>query len=541
MAYRNVRTPLVTKNGIPYNLQYNLNTGDVQIIQQNAPAGTRPIYQDGKWNSSATALGFTDTEKNELHIQTIISIQAAYRSAGGVNSRSVLSQWASENFTTGIPNQSSVQPQSAVSGRIGGIGGIGVGTLRAPGGGGAAGGTTGGTPTRPGTGGGTTGTSSATTTTGAAGGGGIGALFGFLEDPEAAYKNFAVNGARFGVQNEKALFSGEMKYPGDLMTSQQDHFAISQYRYRPSKGSAIFGGTSAAVQTLSTGIQNVSNLQSLIGTAFLPMPNNISDSNNVRWGEDAMGNIAAAVAANTLGNFKSTAATAAAGASIGSLFGAGMDRGAAASLLIRNLNDLVSKGAVSQELSMLLGSEGASRLMKAQGMGVESESILARGAGIVPNSNLELLFNSPILRSFTFNYRMSPRSAEEAAIIRRIIRFFKQGMAVKKMSSKSGEASFFLGTPNVFKLEFRTGSRPIDGVNKFKSCALVSFSCNYTPDGIWAAYERGQPVSTVMQMTFNELEPIYDTDYQEGNIFGSREDNTFRDDLSSVSPNSIGY
>lgn len=539
MAYRNVRTPLVTKNGIPYNLQYNLNTGDVQIIQQNAPAGTRPIYQDGKWNSSATALGFTDTEKNELHIQTIIAIQAAYRSAGGVNSRSVLSQWASENFTNGTPDQSSVQPQSAVSGRIGGIGGIGVRTLGAPGGGAA--GTTGGIPTRPGTGGGTTGTSSATTTTGAAGGGGIGSLFGFLEDPEAAYKNFAVNGTRFGVQNEKALFSGEMKYPGDLMTSQQDHFAISQYRYRPSKGSAIFGGTSAAVQTLSTGIQNVSNLQSLIGTAFLPMPNNISDSNNVSWGEDAMGNIAAAVAANTLGNLKGATGTAVAGAALGLVTGGSLAQTAGTALQIKNLYDLIEKGAVSQELSMLLGSEGVSRLMKAQGMGVESESILARGAGIVPNSNLELLFNSPTLRSFTFNYRMSPRSAEEAAIIRRIIRFFKQGMAVKKMSSKSGEASFFLGTPNVFKLEFRTGSRPIDGVNKFKSCALVSFSCNYTPDGIWAAYERGQPVSTVMQMTFSELEPIYDTDYQEGNIFGSREDNTFRDDLSSVSPNSIGY
>jgi hypothetical protein len=60
-----------------------------------------------------------------------------------------------------------------------------------------------------------------------------------------------------------------------------------------------------------------------------------------------------------------------------------------------------------------LGSELTSMLLKIEGLGVESESILARGAGIVPNSNLELLFNAPTLRSFTFNYRMSPRSARE--------------------------------------------------------------------------------------------------------------------------------
>lgn len=536
MAYRNVRRSFVTKNGVPYDLQYNLTTGDVQIIQQDAPVGTRPIYQDGRWNNSAIALGFGDNERNELHIQTIIAVQAAYRSVGGVNSGAVLSQWASENFTSGVPDQTSVQPQSAVSGRLGGIGGIPTSGSR----GGGTTSTTGGTAT-PGTGGGTTGAASGTTTVGASGGGGLGSLFGFLEDPKAAYSNFAVNGSQFGVRNEKELFSGEMKYPRDLMTSQQDHFAISQYRYRPSRGSAIFGGTAAAVETLTSGIQNVSNLQSLIGTAFLPMPNNISDSNNVSWGEDAMGNIAAAVAANTLGNLKGAAGVAAAGAALGLLSGGSLQQAAGTALQIQNLYNLVEKGAVSQELSMLLGSEGVSRLLKAQGMGIESESILARGAGIVPNSNLELLFNSPTLRSFTFNYRMSPRSAEEAAIVRRIIRFFKQGMAVKKMSGKSGEASFFLGTPNVFKLEFRTGSRPIDGVNKFKSCALVSFSCNYTPDGLWAAYEKGQPVSTIMQMTFNELEPIYDTDYQEGNIFGSKDNGTFRDDLSSVSSNSVGY
>jgi hypothetical protein len=37
---------------------------------------------------------------------------------------------------------------------------------------------------------------------------------------------------------------------------------------------------------------------------------------------------------------------------------------------------------------------------------------------------------------------------------------------------------------------------------------------NYSPNGKWSAYEGGQPSSVTMTMTFQELEPIYDTDYQ---------------------------
>lgn len=548
MSYRNVKPSLVTKNGVPYDLQYNTITGDVQIIQQNAPGGTKPIYQDGKWNVSATQLGFTDKEKEQLHLQTILLVQSAYKNVGGVSSGAVLAQWASQNFTNGTVSQSSVQPQNQVSGTRGGNGGI-VGVENRLGTG--ISGTSGAQGVGPSSGGGlaTLASNAATaifgSTDGGVGGtGGVGSLFGFLEDPGSSYKNFAVNGAKFGLKNEKELFnSKELKYPIDLMTSQQDYFAISQFRYRPSKGSAIFGGTQEAISTLRNGIQAVSNLSEIIGTVFLPMPNNISDSNNVSWGEDSMSNIAAAITANSLdkSKIKETLAVAGGGALLGGLFGGGAAKGAGFGLLMKNIADLATNGGASQELSMLIGSEGVSRLLKLQGMGVESESILARGAGIVPNSNLELLFNSPTLRQFSFNYRMSPRSAEEAERVRRIIRFFKQGMAVKKMTGKSGQASFFLGTPNVFKLEFRTGGRPIDGVNKFKSCALVSFSCNYTPDGLWAAYEKGQPISTVMQLSFYELEPIYDTDYQEGNIFGNASDGSFRDDLSSVSVNSVGY
>jgi hypothetical protein len=489
VSYTNVQNPLTTKNGVPYNLQYNLKTGDVQIIQQNAPAGTRPIYQDGKWNASATELGFTDAEKLQLHQRTILSVQAAYNSVGGVNSGAKLAQWAAKSFSTGNPGQTSVTPEQSVSGTTGGTGGGGVGTIVSP-----------------------------------------------LLQPAEAVKNFAINGQKFGVGNERELFGGLMKYPLDLMTPQQDHFVISQFRYQPSKTEAIFGGQAAALTSLTQGLQPGSNLfESAIGTVFLPMPNNVSDNNSVSWGEDAMSNLAAAATANTLGDVGGKLAAAGVSGLLGELTGIGARRGAGIGLQLSNLAAVIAKGGASPEMSTLLSTELTSQLLKLQGLGVDAESILARGAGIVPNSNLELLFKSPTLRTFTFNYRLSPRSAQEAAMIRRIIRFFKQGMATKKMSGRSGQGSFFLGTPNVFKLEYRSRGKSIDAVNKFKTCALTSFSCNYSPDGIWAAYEQGQPVSTIFNLTFNELEPIYDTDYQDNNIFEGR------NDLSSVNSNSVGY
>ena len=174
------------------------------------------------------------------------------------------------------------------------------------------------------------------------------------------------------------------------------------------------------------------------------------------------------------------------------------------------------------------------------------ESILARGFGIVPNSNMELLFTGPTLRDFTFAYRMSPRSEEEARHVKRIIRFFKQGSAPKKLNSTGGAGgrSTFLGTPNVFKLRYiTTGNKDISGLNKFKICALRSVAVNYAPDGTWAAYDEGQPVSLTMSLNFQELEPIYESDYQipVSADFKGNKDVSAMDNFSPVNNDDVGY
>ena len=198
--------------------------------------------------------------------------------------------------------------------------------------------------------------------------------------------------------------------------------------------------------------------------------------------------------------------------------------------------DLLSAAADSAAAKGTAASSLASQVLKMAQFEVSPESILARGFGIIPNSNLELLFNSPELRQFSFSYRMSPRSSSEERNVKRIIRFFKQGMAPRKQTGQAGQSSFFLGTPNVFKLRYKTGKdKPISGLNKFKVCALTAFSVNYAPEGNWAAYDEGQPVTLTMAMQFSELEPIYNTDYKT-DIFSTR-----TSDLDKVQDDDVGY
>lgn len=481
MAYSNITQSFITRNGVNYDLQYDPSNGKVQIIQQNAPSGTQPIYQDGNWNAGATQIGLTDSEKQSFHETVQSSVRNAHSQSGGNAKGAVLPQWAQSQNQGQAPGQTSTTP------------------------------------------------SNGTTVTNNGSGGGLGSALSAVTNAPEAIKNINITGDKFsGVGNEKALYNEfPLIYPVDMRRERQDNFVISQYRYQPSKADAIFGGKEAAKGSLAGGLQQSSNLEEWLGTVYLPMPNSISDSNAVSWGEDSMNNLASAATANTLSSIEGTAAAAAAG----SLLGVGADK----AVVAKNLMDLIRSGAVSKELESLIGASTASKLLKLGGFGVETESILARGAGVVPNSNLEFLFQAPTLRTFSFTYRLSPRSSYEAQVIRRIIRFFKQGMAARKVSGKSGQASFFLGTPNVFKLQYRTGRETgIDGLNKFKTCALTTFRCDYSPDGFWAAYDKGQPVSTTMTMSFNELEPIYDTDYQ-SDIFKGR------GDLTSISNNMVGY
>ena len=340
---------------------------------------------------------------------------------------------------------------------------------------------------------------------------------------------------QFGT-NMAELFKEPLKYPIDILELHQDTLRITQYEYKAPYGDIFKGDQKNTIFT--SGAQRQSALKKAIGSLILPIPNNAADSNGVNWGNgDEMNAISMAAA----GNMGAVATAAGASAAFG-LLSTAPKIGALASIL-------EGTGATNAAALMLMGGINnpttaaaiKSLILKKAGFEVSPETILSRGYGVVANSNLELLFSGPMLRSFQFGYVFSPRSEKEAVTCRKIIRFFKQGMAAKKtntLGSGYGAASFLLATPNVFKLEYKTEDRKdIAGLNKFKICALTNIQTSYA-DGQWSAYKDGQPVRTQIMLTFKELEPVYESDYQENKYENF---NSPLGDQPSVGPDEIGF
>ena len=112
-------------------------------------------------------------------------------------------------------------------------------------------------------------------------------------------------------------------------------------------------------------------------------------------------------------------------------------------------------------------------------------------------------------------FKMSARSKNEGDQIKKIIYFFKKGMAVKR--TKNG---FFLKSPNTFQINYQHLGEDHKAINKIKECALQSCTVNYTPDGYYASHADGNLVSYEINLQFSELEPVFYDDYKETDTVG---------------------
>ena len=86
-------------------------------------------------------------------------------------------------------------------------------------------------------------------------------------------------------------------------------------------------------------------------------------------------------------------------------------------------------------------------------------------------------------------------------------------MAVKKDSD-----GLFLRTPNVFKIQYQYKNRDNKehpGLNLIKMCALTNCSVDYTPNGSYMTYPDGTMIAYEMTLSFQELTPVYQDDYDE--------------------------
>lgn len=271
---------------------------------------------------------------------------------------------------------------------------------------------------------------------------------------------------------------GNHTYPLDLDKSKQDKIKFSMLQYSPR-------GFQSDTNQLG-GFSERSKKRSILGTVILPIPSGISESNSAGWGEDRMDPGQALLANAALASIKQG-------------LSAGFDTLGEAAAGATGTGNKEVKTAVATGFAQA-----------ATGVG----GLLSRTQGAVINPNLELLFNGPALRPFNFTFKMSARSEAEAKQIIKIIRFFKQGMAPQKSTS-----NLFIKAPHTFKIQYLLGSSKDKNhpfIGQIKECALQSFTVNYTPEGQYSTFYDGPMVSYEIQMTLQELEPVFNEDYGTG-------------------------
>ena len=272
---------------------------------------------------------------------------------------------------------------------------------------------------------------------------------------------------------EKAL-----RYPLTLGETEQDqdYLKIQMVEYEP-RGLNFqqSGGIPSRPGLSATG----ESPRSILSAIFLPIPSGIQDDNRVGWNKDEADPVKLAMA-----DFAKQTMT-------GGVEGA--------------------KASLSNISATLKNNPGIKEAVSAQlTKNLTGVNVLGREKGAVINSNIELLFSGPELRTFTFTFKLSPRDKTEAQNILKIIRTLKQGMSAKKAAD-----FLFVKSPHTFFLGYYKGAELQPYMNKFKECALTSMSVQYAPDGPFATYTDGSMTSYGMSLTFQELEPVFDNDYGE--------------------------
>ena len=273
-------------------------------------------------------------------------------------------------------------------------------------------------------------------------------------------------------------------FPTSLRTGNdgQDFMKIDMMAFKPSKlndAGSLKGGK------LST-IGDRDPDRKSIGTVILPIPGGIQDSQSVSWNKDEMDPMKLALANIAL---------------------TGIEEGIAAGA--QKGGDFIKTALKGEDTKTALGKYIA-------GQAAGAQNLLTRTTGAVMNPNMELLFNGPQIRNFTFAFTLAPRSREEAKTVIKIIRFFKQGMSPIRSKSR-----LFLKSPHTFRLAYKRNGSESSGfgvndhpyLNKFKECAMGSFGVNYTPNGPYSTYDDGVMTAYQIQMNFQEMNPIYNDDY----------------------------
>lgn len=299
-------------------------------------------------------------------------------------------------------------------------------------------------------------------------------------------------------------FGQDLYWPA--VNDMYDMLKINIFEYVPISKSGVGSGSLNSLSNIQdlttrnptgTGAAANSVQKSSLSTVLLPVPNDITYADQLKWESEDLG---------ILGKMAPALA--------GSALSGATDLGS-------KLSQLASGGTPEFILGKIKEVAGFSPQSLTQGM-----------AGKILNPYAEQIFKGIGMREFNFSWKLVPRNATEQSRIHRIIQALRY-YSLPNYSSSAGIvegatgvaeetnklSDRWLTVPNIFELNWMqagVAENRIQSLPKIKPCVLKSITVNYTPDNVWATHistsSKGlsgpAPVAYELSLNFSETEII---------------------------------
>lgn len=138
---------------------------------------------------------------------------------------------------------------------------------------------------------------------------------------------------------------------------------------------------------------------------------------------------------------------------------------------------------------------------------INAHDTLEMFTGTMTNPYVEMIFQGVRNREIPFTFKFTPRNQDEAKMVREILRLFKMHMYPEYKYNKNSSA-FYLH-PSTFDITFMVQGKRNQWLHRISTCVLSNMFVNETPDSQYSVHKDDSPVSTQVDMTFIELEPLH--------------------------------
>lgn len=157
-------------------------------------------------------------------------------------------------------------------------------------------------------------------------------------------------------------------------------------------------------------------------------------------------------------------------------------------------------GRVGGIVGGILGAVGAGSVAQAAAQEYNKK------AQVAVNPREFMLYKSPGMRNFSFNFRFIPDDEGESRAAEEIVKWFRRGM----YPTAAGQYSF--NFPDAFQIEIKN----MDGMPKLPEVFLESCNVSFNPNSMSYFKQGNRPVEIVMALAFKELQPITRENINEG-------------------------